>query len=87
MANIFRSGEGAGGSRPSDRAREGPSRLPLLLRVGETPWRAPPTTEGVRGRIGEDQNLCHPLSTTGKVAKKIVRSDRSPVPIESQFWL
>lgn len=69
MAGIFRSGEAADDSRPSDRAREGSSRLLPLLRVGETPLRAPPTTEVVRGRIGEDQNLCHPLSTVGKVVK------------------
>lgn len=70
MARIFQSGEAADDSRPSDRAREGSSRLLLLLRVGETPLRAPPTTEVVRGRIGEVQNLCHPLSTEGKVVKR-----------------
>lgn len=69
MARIFQNGEAADDSRPSDRAREGSSRLLLLLRVGETPLRAPPTTEVVRGRIGEVQNLCHPLSTAGKVVK------------------
>lgn len=70
MARIFRSGEAADDSSPSDRAREGSSRLLLLLRAGETPLRAPPTTEVVRGRIGEVQNLCHPLSTEGKVVKR-----------------
>lgn len=70
MAGIFRSGEVADDSRPSDRAREGSSRLPLLLRVDATPLRAPPTTEVVRGRIGEVQNLCHPLSTEEKVVKR-----------------
>lgn len=79
MAEISRSGEAAGGSSPSGRAREGSSRPPPLLRVGETPWRAPPTAAGGRGRNGEDRNLCHPLSTDGKVGteKKGVRSDRS----------
>lgn len=69
MARIFRSGEAADDSRPSDRAREGSCRPLLLLRVGEIPQRAPPTTEVVGGRIGEDQNLCHPLSTMRKVVK------------------
>ncbi|TKS91611.1 hypothetical protein D9C73_026190 [Collichthys lucidus] len=45
MVRISRSGEAADDSRPSDRAREGSSRLQRLLRVGETPLRAPPTTE------------------------------------------
>lgn len=57
MARIFQSGEAADDSRLSDRAREGSSRLLLLLRVGETPLRAPPTTEVVNERIGEVQNL------------------------------
>lgn len=70
MARIFQSGEAADDSCPSGRAREGSSRLLLLLRVGETPLRAPPTTAAVRGRIEEVQNLCHPLSTEGKVVKR-----------------
>lgn len=70
MAGIFRSGEAADDSRPSDRAREGSSRLLPLLRVGETPLRAPPTAGVVRGRIEEVQNLCHPLSTQRKVIKR-----------------
>lgn len=69
MAKIFPSGEAADDSRPSDRAREGSFRLQPLLRVGETPLRARPTTEVVRGRIWEVQNLCHPLSTQEKVVK------------------
>lgn len=69
MAGIFQSGVAADDSRPSGRAREGSSRLLLLLRVGETPLRAPPTTEVVRGRIEEVQNLGHPLSTAGGVGK------------------
>lgn len=70
MAGIFQSVAKADGSHPSDRAREGSSRLPPLLRVGETPLRAPPTTEVVHELIGEVQNLCHPLSTLRKVAKR-----------------
>lgn len=70
MARIFRSVEVADDSRPSGREREGSSRLLLLLQVGETPLRDPPTTEVVRGRIEEVQNLCHPLSTEGKVVKR-----------------
>lgn len=71
MARIFRSGEAAADSPASDRRREGSSRLQQLLRAGwsESPSRVPPTTKVVRGRIGEDQNLCHPLSTVGKVVK------------------
>lgn len=71
MVEIFRNAEGADDSRPSDRAREGSSRLQRLLRVGAAPWRAPPTAVVVRGRIAEVQNLCHPLSTTGKVPEKL----------------
>lgn len=70
MAGIFQNGEAADDSRPSDRAREGSSRPPPLLRVGGNPSRAPPTTAAVRGRIGEVQNLCHPLSTAGKVVER-----------------
>lgn len=70
MAGIFRSGATAGDSRPSGRRRERSSRPLPLLRGGEIPLRAPPTTEVVGGRIGEDQNLCHPLSTQRKVVKR-----------------
>lgn len=34
----------------------------------------------VHGRIGEVQNLGHPLSTAGKVVKETVRSERPPIP-------
>lgn len=70
MVRIFQSGEAAGDSHPSDREREGSSRLRPLLRAGETPWRARPAVEVGRGRIGEVQNLCHPLSAEGKVVKR-----------------
>lgn len=68
MARISPSGAAAApadDSHPSGGAKEGSSRLRPLLRVGEAPWRARPAAEVVRGRIGEVQNLCHPLSTQG----------------------
>lgn len=85
MAGVSRTVEAAGDSGPSDRASEGSSRPRLQRRVGEVPPRAPPTTAVGRGRIGGVQNLCHPLSTQGKLVKEIVRSVRQPAPKEPKL--